>query len=380
MSYGEIYKATNKINGKIYIGQAAKYQGKFNNEWGYIKRWQSHVREALKSKQDHCSYLNNAIRKYGEKSFTVVKIAEADNQEDLDNLEIDFIQTFNTLAPNGYNLDTGGKKGYTVSDITKQKQSIVRLGMRKNKAERKYEEDKDLPKYICGIRRKEKLVGYRILNFPVGVDKPEYITKHIIINSKRTKEEALQQIIVELESLKEKYKFICKNTVENENQIPPPPPKKTERKKNQLPPFIFPIHSNDTQRLLIGYYVEGPDYPRCDFIGKTNRWNLNDAIKYILRLDIKKSDDNFVIPNPPDDLPKTRLRKNSIENNLPKYVIIVKDKNGIKGFNIKIGKILDENKKRYCKSFVHPNKTLEQKYYECIEELRYQLKTHNITN
>jgi hypothetical protein len=84
MSYGEIYKATNKVNGKIYIGQCKKYQGKFDDVWGYEKRWKSHIYEALHSKDDHCSYLNNAIRKYGADNFILERIAEADDLEELD--------------------------------------------------------------------------------------------------------------------------------------------------------------------------------------------------------------------------------------------------------------------------------------------------------
>ena len=74
MSHGDIYKATCKVNGKIYIGQANKFQGKLSDKWGYIKRWKSHVYEALHSKSDHCSLLNNAIRKYGPENFIIERI------------------------------------------------------------------------------------------------------------------------------------------------------------------------------------------------------------------------------------------------------------------------------------------------------------------
>ena len=87
MSYGDIYKATCIITNKSYIGQAKKHQGKFDNKWGYEKRWNSHIKEALKSKSDHCSYLNNAIRKYGYKNFTLELVDEADTKELLDELE-----------------------------------------------------------------------------------------------------------------------------------------------------------------------------------------------------------------------------------------------------------------------------------------------------
>ena len=77
-----------------------------------------------------------------------------------------------------YHLDTGGKKGYKVTNETKNKQSKVRLGMRKNKASRKYPEDNNLPKYIIAVRRNGIKKGFKILNFPIGVDKPEYLNKY----------------------------------------------------------------------------------------------------------------------------------------------------------------------------------------------------------
>lgn len=386
MSYGDIYKATCKITNKSYIGQAKKYQGKFDNKWGYKKRWESHIKEALKSKSDHCSYLNNAIRKYGYNNFTLELIDEADTKELLDELEKKYIQQFNTMVPDGYNLDSGGNKGYKVSEQTKLKQSKTRLGMRKNKAVRKYEEDNDLPKYIVAVRNKNKdITAYRILNFPIGIDKPEFITKYFYISkiNEISKEQALKNAKDYLDELKEQYKHVCKNNVDNEDDFKPIPQKKTEKKKSKLPEYIFPLYNNEVHRLLIGYYVEGPDYPKKEFTGKTNRWNLNSAKNYILEIDIQYKNKNFIIPPLPDDLPKTRQRKNINDNKLPKYMFSVKDpknKDNIIGFSLKINSIILENGKPYSKKFSHPKETLEEKYNVAIQELRTQLTTHNITN
>ena len=384
MSHGDIYKATCKVNGKNYIGQANKFQGKLSDKWGYIKRWKSHVYEALHSKSDHCSLLNNAIRKYGPENFIIERIDEADDQDELDELETKYIEEYNSLVPNGYNLDTGGKKGYKVTNETKNKQSKVRLGMRKNKASRKYPEDNNLPKYIIAVRRNGIKKGFKILNFPIGVDKPEYINKYFNFTDFINENQCLDYANDYLENLKIKYNFVSKNSVENEDEVKPVPQKKNEKKKHELPPYIFPMHSKDSRRLLLGYYVEGPDYPFQVFTGKTNRWNLNAAKKYILLIDIKKCDENFEIPPLPDDLPKTRLRKNVNDNKLPKYMFSYKDysnknTNKIIGFYLKIDKLII-NDKPYSKKFTIPTQTLEQKYDDCIEELRKQLTTHNITD
>jgi len=388
MSYGDIYKATCKTNNKNYIGQAKKFQGKFSDKWGYEKRWKSHIYEALYSKSDHCSLLNNAIRKYGPENFIIELIDEANDQDELDDLETKYIEEYNCLVPNGYNLDTGGKKGYTVSQETKDKQSKSRIGFRKNKAIRKYDEDNDLPKYICSLKYNNENCGYKILNFPIGTVKPEYITKYFYTSKRKniSREDSLNYALLYLEKLKKQYNYVSKNQIEEDDEediVKPIPPKKTEKKKNNLPPFIYPIHSNDNRRLLIGYYVEGLDYPKKEFTGKTNRWNLNSARKYILEIDIKNDDKIFEIPPLPDDLPKTRLRKNVNDNKLPKYMFSVKDSkypNGFKGFSLKINKIKDENDKAFSKTFAHPEQTLQQKYDDCIDELRKQLTTHNITD
>lgn len=383
MSYGDIYKATCKVSKKSYIGQAKKHQGKFDDNWGYIKRWNSHIYEALNSEKDHCSLLNNAIRKYGAQNFTIERIDESDDQDELDELEIKYIQEYNTLVPNGYNLVKGGKKGNKVSQETKVKQSNVRLGMRKNKASRKYVEDNDLPKYIIAVRRNGDKKGFKILNFPVGIDKPEYLNKYFNFTDYKNEKDCLDSAIHYLENLKKEYKFICKNDVENENEVKQVSTKKTEKKQHQLPPYIFPIHSKDNCRLLLGYYVFGPDYPMKEFTDKTNRWNLNTAKKYILQIDIKKCDETFEIPPLPDDLPKTRLRKNKDDNKLPKYIFSVKDRKNkdiIIGFTVLINQIKKDNGKSYSKTFIDPMQTLQKKYDDCIEELRKQLITNNITD
>lgn len=387
MSYGDIYKATNKVNGKMYIGQCQKYQGKFDDIWGYEKRWKSHIYEALHSKDDHCSYLNNAIRKYGADNFILERIDEADDLEELDDLETIYIKKFNTLVPNGYNLDTGGNKGFKLSEESKQKQSKSKMGLRKNKAKRKYPEDNDLPKYIICTRNKGIRNGFKVLNFPIGIDKPEFINKDFKFSKYNSEEECLNAAKNYLNKLKIDYSHVLKipsnDDDDNENNNSTPPPKKTERKKKDYPPHIYPIRSNDTRRLLIGYFVEGPEYPKKEFTGKTNKWNFNAAQKYILQIDIMNQDKQFQIPPLPDDLPKTRTRKNINDNKLPKYMFSVKDrknKNKIIGFTVLIKKITDENNKSFNKTFIDPLKTLQEKYDNCLLELRKQLKEHNITD
>lgn len=89
--YGYIYKTTNLINGKIYIGQ--KKSSKFL-ESSYFG---SGVR------------LKEAIKKYGEENFSVELIEYCTNQKELDNKEIYYIEKFNSMDKEiGYNLCRGG--------------------------------------------------------------------------------------------------------------------------------------------------------------------------------------------------------------------------------------------------------------------------------
>ena len=133
---GDIYYIKNKVNGKGYIGQALKFVSKNSKQqkWRAVNRWKSHLREAeLKVNEnspswqkDRCVALNHAIRKYGAENFTVEILCEC-SLDEMDNKEIKYINKYNTLVPNGYNLKTGGKSGKD-SDITRERKRQMRIG------------------------------------------------------------------------------------------------------------------------------------------------------------------------------------------------------------------------------------------------------------
>lgn len=98
---GHIYRITNQINGKSYIGYSDKVEA----------RWADHKH----GKGSALVY--QAIKKYGIENITFEILAEASEQE-----ENAYIQKYNTMAPNGYNLTPGGglppnHKGKTYADI-----------------------------------------------------------------------------------------------------------------------------------------------------------------------------------------------------------------------------------------------------------------------
>lgn len=105
-----IYKITNKINGKCYIGQTSR-KVKY--------RIQDHF--SSRKSQTRISLINQAVHKYGKDNFIVEELCYCFTPEELDLKEIFFIKEFNSIAPNGYNLEFGGNKLKVLSEETKQK-------------------------------------------------------------------------------------------------------------------------------------------------------------------------------------------------------------------------------------------------------------------
>jgi len=102
-----VYKITNLINGKTYIGQTVR---------SVEDRWKEHCKPCMKRR----SYVANAIQKHGKDNFYVEELRKADSQSELDLLEKSYISSTDSLYPNGYNLAVGGKGG-SPSDHVKKK-------------------------------------------------------------------------------------------------------------------------------------------------------------------------------------------------------------------------------------------------------------------
>lgn len=111
-----IYKITNSINGKIYIGQTIE---------GIYDRWRKHVDWSTNHKSN--TIFHKAIRKYGKESFLIEAICECDSKEQLNLAEIAFIHALSSLCPNGYNLTEGGE-GYLPSAAARHNMSVSHQG------------------------------------------------------------------------------------------------------------------------------------------------------------------------------------------------------------------------------------------------------------
>lgn len=94
MSRVGIYKITNKLNGKCYIGQSQNI----------FKRWSVH---GNKNKSNNCDMaIAKAVTKYGIENFTF-EILELCNKNELNDKEKYWVSKFDTYVK-GYNSTTGG--------------------------------------------------------------------------------------------------------------------------------------------------------------------------------------------------------------------------------------------------------------------------------
>jgi group I intron endonuclease len=98
-----IYKTTNLINNKCYVGK-----DKYNNP-KYIGSGK---------------FLKYAINKYGKQNFKKEIIQICSSLEELNEREIYWIKELNTKVPNGYNLTDGGEGLLNPSEEVRKNISI----------------------------------------------------------------------------------------------------------------------------------------------------------------------------------------------------------------------------------------------------------------
>lgn len=100
---GYIYKVTNNINGKMYIGKT--------EDINPIDRWDCHLRDYRKNRCEKRPFYN-ALNKYGVDNFTFEVIDSCDDSNDLCNKEKYYIEKYRTYVGfddcNGYNATLGG--------------------------------------------------------------------------------------------------------------------------------------------------------------------------------------------------------------------------------------------------------------------------------
>lgn len=88
--FGKIYKISNSLNNKVYIGQTIQKLG---------TRFSRHKQ----TQEMRCPHLSNAMDKYGKENFFIEQIDIANNKKELDEKELYWIKFYDAIE-DGYNI------------------------------------------------------------------------------------------------------------------------------------------------------------------------------------------------------------------------------------------------------------------------------------
>jgi len=190
MEYGVIYKVTNLINNKLYIGQTVNFK----------KRKERHLYEAKRGKSK--LYFSRALKKYGNINFLWEIIDSANSKDELSNKEkywIDYYDTYN----NGYNLTHGGEgiSGY-VHNLTEDQRNYRRNNIASSRGSKWF--------YIYNIDSKKcigefasRVLMAKAINCDIETikkylyyDKPYNINRHILIEKDSFLKDNLDNILI----------------------------------------------------------------------------------------------------------------------------------------------------------------------------------------
>jgi group I intron endonuclease len=289
---GEIYIIKNIINNKIYIGQTKCVIS--GRKYGAKTRWQVHKYRASKCSND-CNIFYNAIRKYGEEKFQMNILIKC-NIDDLDFYEKKYIKEYNSLYPNGYNIENGGHLNKKLSDKTKDELSeLKRFKHIKNKDD------------INEI--KEIMIKFDIKNLPRGFMYTSYNNKKgflVSIDGKIKGFTSNNRTIEENFELALKYYNIYKNNENVEefiNKVNLDEKLKCKSKRikydevinamknlniNELPLYIRYEKRNER------FFVKKPDEPNKYFSKNDPTKSLEEALNYLKTQSLRE--DHMLIP------------------------------------------------------------------------------------
>lgn len=242
-----IYKITSKTSNKSYIGQT-KYTSH--------KRWLKHVEKAMANREERqCWGINNAIRKYGKDDFVVEDLHECEESE-LDQLEIQSIELYNTMCPNGYNVAPGGTaKAGPWREESKDKLSNVR---RKHK-------DYDLPRSVIQLKDLKRNIHGFIVKTPGK--------SYTFASSSLSMDEKFSLAIKCYESIKSGKEY------NHQSYLIPNGHKGMQNNHEGIPMYV-------SLRGETGFRVSKPGHAPKEFLSKryTREQNLQRAITYLKSL------------------------------------------------------------------------------------------------
>lgn len=157
-----IYKITNLVNNKIYIGRTTAKNAQ--------RRWNEHKSKSKKPR----TLIEKALNKYGIINFKFEIIDQTDRQH-LPALESDYIIKLNCLSPNGYNLEVY-QPDRTLTEDAKNRIQISNQGKikSKNKTSKYIGVYKAKVNFICEItfnRKKYKKTFNSEIKAAIAYDK-----------------------------------------------------------------------------------------------------------------------------------------------------------------------------------------------------------------
>lgn len=142
--YGKVYIIKNRINNKVYIGQTIQpIEYRFSQHIGQKKYT-----------------IGSAMKKYGVENFYVEFLCNAYNQSELDQLEIFYIEKFNSISPKGYNVKSGGAAG-KLNEEAREKISRARKGKKPYEMTDEIRRNKSISKAKEGPQFKNKTSQYK---------------------------------------------------------------------------------------------------------------------------------------------------------------------------------------------------------------------------
>jgi group I intron endonuclease len=203
--YGVIYKITNKLNNKSYIGRKKIYSKNYNDLHNYFGSG---------------IHIKNSIKKYGIENFKKEYLDIAYSDEELDKKEMYYIKKYNTFKE-GYNATEGGEhfrgefsnnelrkqkisewsKNFWKDDENRNKIINSRIGKKRNSVTKKKMSESAKNSWTEERRKKASESGNYIRHFDEETRKriAESLSKLITINNgkieKRVSESELENYL-----------------------------------------------------------------------------------------------------------------------------------------------------------------------------------------
>lgn len=140
-AYNCIYKITNVVNNKIYIGKAKDLKKRINQHIKAAQAWKYQDENNLGHK--HKSRLYPAMNLYGYDNFIVDVIESNISENILNEREKYWISYFNTIDDKiGYNIASGGNGGNLFKNLTEDEYKLTCEHYKKAAIKREANQDK----------------------------------------------------------------------------------------------------------------------------------------------------------------------------------------------------------------------------------------------